>query len=149
MGSFTWEVIDGQAAGLVHELCSLAVCDGLAAEHHPHPPRGILEVQGVAPEHPRVEVEGATLFAERPGPDRQGQIALLAAGHAPKAGASAFPDPVYNPPSLVCGGLQHPHPYRGYAGIGQTYIARRRQGEVELGCVGAAVVDGDPDRSPP
>src|SRR5918997_1019392 len=64
------KVVDGQVSGLVQEFDPFAICDGLTVEHHPYPPRGILEIKGVRPEHPCVEVEGAVaLLAERSGPN--------------------------------------------------------------------------------
>ena len=64
------KVVDGQVSGFVQQFDPFALCDSLAVENHPHPPRGILEIKGVRLEHPRVEVEGAVaLLAERSGPD--------------------------------------------------------------------------------
>src|SRR5215211_9439315 len=41
------EVVDRQVSLLVHELYPPAVSNGLAAEHHPHPARRVLEEQHV------------------------------------------------------------------------------------------------------
>src|SRR5215204_4820843 len=79
---FFGEIVNGQEPLLVHQLDAPAVSHGLAIEHHPNPPRGVLEVQHVVPRGFNLKIERLfALITERSGPDRKGHRSPLSIYH--------------------------------------------------------------------
>src|SRR5215213_14876 len=76
------EVVDRQVSLLMHKLYPPAVSHGFAAEHRPHPPRGVLEVQHMVPRGFNLKIKRLlALITERSGPDRKGHRSPLSIYH--------------------------------------------------------------------